>query len=425
MPRKVWRRRLLGALGAAGIAAALQPALVRGVTEEEIARAKREAEQVEQQRRASEAILAATRAREGTLQRQLASVEISRFAAVERLQRVQRELETVELEVFDIHQQIEALNRSLGLEAGVVDRKLRALYRVRRTSVLETVLSAGSFADALDRAASLQRVLQRDLTNLGVLRDRRREVQLRTADLAARLDRMAALRAEAAAIEAELAKRVGEQRDLIFGVKKDQTGLQSDINAFAAEADAIAQRIAVLREIRAQEIARVEAQRRLAEQRAQAAALGRQIRQQQRPQAPTAPSAPGTYVWPLWGYVTTEFGECNFGQCPHRGIDISGTYGDPITAANDGVVLEAGYAVPGARKKSYGMMVVIAHSATEETLYAHLDDGSSPPPVSSGQVVSRGQTIGYVGDTGWTDGPHLHFEIHVNGRAINPREVLR
>ena len=93
-------------------------------------------------------------------------------------------------------------------------------------------------------------------------------------------------------------------------------------------------------------------------------------------------------------------------------------------AANDGIVLAAGYVVPDNRQASYGLIVVVAHNQNEETLYAHLDDYTAPPPVSPGQFVSRGQVLGYVGLTGWTSGPHLHFEYRVNGVARNPREVL-
>ena len=74
-------------------------------------------------------------------------------------------------------------------------------------------------------------------------------------------------------------------------------------------------------------------------------------------------------------------------------------------AANDGIVLAAGYVVPDNRQASYGLIVVVAHNQNEETLYAHLDDYTAPPPVSPGQFVSRGQVLGYVGLTGWTRRP--------------------
>jgi len=76
-------------------------------------------------------------------------------------------------------------------------------------------------------------------------------------------------------------------------------------------------------------------------------------------------SVAGVYTWPLLGLITTEFGGCTFGQCPHIGIDIAGDMHAPVVAANDGIVLVADYVVPGNRQASYGMIVVIAHNQNE------------------------------------------------------------
>ncbi|NBT94930.1 MAG: hypothetical protein EBT47_08010 [Chloroflexi bacterium] len=120
------------------------------------------------------------------------------------------------------------------------------------------------------------------------------------------------------------------------------------------------------------------------------------------------PSTVG-FVWPVTDPdVTTEFGERNFA----------------IRAAADGIVLKAGLAIPGQPSASYGMMVVVAHGPTLATLYAHLDNRGMPPVVKEGQVVRRGQVLGYIGMTGLTSGPHVHFEVLVNDQPINPRKYL-
>ena len=111
----------------------------------------------------------------------------------------------------------------------------------------------------------------------------------------------------------------------------------------------------------------------------------------------------------MHGPVTSEFGPRWGGF--HPGIDIAPGYGTPIEAAKDGVVAFAGW------MSGYGNFVIIDHGGGFATAYGH----QSRLAVSDGQVVSAGQVIGYVGSTGFSTGPHLHFEIRVNGTAVNPR----
>ena len=412
------RRGFLRAALAGAAVAGATPLIARAVTEEEIEEAEREKAELERLAQEEQTLLAAAQAREGALQQQLAVIDRQRFTAVERLRDVNRQLETVELEVYDINASIANLNRALARETDNLGARVRSLYKAGRTSTLETVLSSTSFSEALDRATSLERALAQDLEEIETLRLSRQTVQLRTADLAARLQHMDELRQEAATIQAELQRRSEEQRNLIFGIQREQTEYDANVVAFKAEANLVGDRILVLRDIQQREIAQLERILALQQAQEQAKELARQVA------ATQGTSVAGVYTWPLWGLITTEFGGCTFGQCPHIGIDIAGDMLVPVVAANDGIVLVADYVVPGNRQASYGMIVVIAHNQNEETLYAHLDDWTTPPPVSPGQFVSRGQVIGYVGLTGWTTGPHLHFEYRVNGVANNPRDVL-
>ena len=94
----------------------------------------------------------------------------------------------------------------------------------------------------------------------------------------------------------------------------------------------------------------------------------------------------------------------------HTGIDIPATTGTPIRAAESGQVITASY------QGAYGNCVIIDHGNGYSTLYGH----QSSIAVSVGDTVTRGQTIGYVGSTGYSTGPHLHFEIRVNGSPQDP-----
>ena len=125
--------------------------------------------------------------------------------------------------------------------------------------------------------------------------------------------------------------------------------------------------------------------------------------------------ATGTYIWPTSGLVTSEFGyREGFGSSYHEGIDIASSYGTDIYAADGGVVVMAEWYY------GYGNLIVIEHINGETTRYAHLDSMA----VSVGDEVGQGQYIGAMGETGVASGVHLHFEVRVDGEAINPREVL-
>lgn len=132
----------------------------------------------------------------------------------------------------------------------------------------------------------------------------------------------------------------------------------------------------------------------------------------------------GAYQDPVKGPISTYWGDRTIFQSFHTGIDIAAPLYTPIRAAAAGVVTFAGYAVPGQRHDSYGLCVIIQHNAHFSTLYAHMDDLSYGLRVRRGDVVQQGQIIGYIGLTGWTTGPHLHFEMRENNVQFNPLLLL-
>ena len=118
---------------------------------------------------------------------------------------------------------------------------------------------------------------------------------------------------------------------------------------------------------------------------------------------------------PVSGTITSRFGaKSSIRSSAHTGLDIAAPSGTPYSAAASGTVTFAGY------KGSYGNLIVITHSNGVQTYYGH----SSKIYVSAGQSVSQGQTIGAVGSTGNSTGPHLHLEVRVNGVAYNPQNYV-
>lgn len=132
-------------------------------------------------------------------------------------------------------------------------------------------------------------------------------------------------------------------------------------------------------------------------------------------QKPTTAST-GRLSWPVRGRVTSRFGSRRiFGRTSfHSGIDIAAPSGTAIRAADGGKVTFAG------RKGSYGKLVIITHDNGTQTYYGH----NSSLLVSAGDRVKKGQTIAKCGSTGRSTGPHCHFEVRINGKAVNPMKYL-
>lgn len=221
-------------------------------------------------------------------------------------------------------------------------------------------------------------------------------------ELADRLSELDASRAEAEGLRSEIAGRIGEWE-----------GVAAEIEA----ADA-----AVAEEIRALE---AELARQAAEARRQAEEEARRLAEENNTDPDDSaiddPVPVGDFTVthrPVPGGVTSGFGSRVhpiFGTTRnHYGLDFNGSTGQPIAAAASGTVLSAGW------MNGYGNTVVISHGNGYTTLYAH----QSELRVSSGETVTGGQTIGLVGSTGFSTGPHLHWEIRVDGTAVNPAPYL-
>jgi murein DD-endopeptidase MepM/ murein hydrolase activator NlpD len=212
------------------------------------------------------------------------------------------------------------------------------------------------------------------------------EIQTQRAQLEARLAELEASKAEAEALRSQLQARIDEWQ-----------ALSDEMEA----ADAAA----------AAEIARLEEQlRRQAEDEARRRRDANQppvnigdFAVTHRPTPGRITSAFGARVHPIFGTTRN-----------HYGVDIDGDTGDPIKAAASGTVLSSGW------MNGYGNTIVISHGGGVSTLYAH----QSSLGVSAGDVVEGGEVIGRVGSTGWSTGPHLHFEIRINGTATDPAPFL-
>ena len=214
------------------------------------------------------------------------------------------------------------------------------------------------------------------------------------------------VRAMAAEMTAEARQSVEAMRTELRSVRDERlVALKSEVEAMAVDQ-------AGLEELIRKRHAAVAARR--PSRRMGSAPQSRQERSpfnSPRPNTGTGISTEG-YAWPLSGYVTSEYGQ-RWGKL-HAGIDIAAPVGTPILAAKAGEILYTG------RYGGYGNLVAVDHGDGAVTLYAH----QSRIAAAEGQQVNQGDVIGYVGSTGNSTGPHLHFEVRRDGRPANPRGFL-
>ena len=210
---------------------------------------------------------------------------------------------------------------------------------------------------------------------------------------------------EAAAVEEQLSARQAEL----------QAARDEQVRAQQAVAAELAKQEQLLVEVRAR---KAETEQRIASLQVESDSIGETLRQRQGGQ-PLSPSADGILGMPLANpTMGSPFGprvHPIFGTVRmHNGIDMSGAMGEPIYAAGPGEVVVAG------PRGGYGNAVVIDHGGRIATLYAH----QSQMAVSVGQVVQQGEVVGFVGSTGFSTGPHLHFEVRLNGVPVDPLGYL-
>jgi murein DD-endopeptidase MepM/ murein hydrolase activator NlpD len=354
--------------------------------------------------------LKAVRAQIDSMVVQIAEVKAIYDKLVAKLQIVAAQLPRLAAEARAKQQELEERKALLA-------ERIREAYATERTSLLETFLSGDSFNDILtevgyhmdvgEQDKALAQQIVRDQVTLAALQ----------ASVQATRDQTETLRVETARQKAELDARLAD-------LKVAQQQLR-ELEEQTAQTLA-KQKAAFAKMAKSKEAAEKAA--------AASAAAQRQLQQRieqiirERKEFGNIPSEyNGTLIWPLKGTVSQEFGCTGFswepplGSCAHfhKGIDIAASIYTPIKAAGDGVVVFAGPNPYDPYPKAW--IVIIAHSETMLTWYAHVDNASKPIRVSAGDDVKQGDVIAYVGMTGRTTGPHLHWMVEVGSDFKNPR----
>jgi len=312
-------------------------------------------------------------------------------------------------------QEIELINEKISLYEGLVEQKaveleqaiedeetqkqelrvrMRKMEESGTVSYISIIFNATSFMDLLSRLDSIDMVLKRDKEVEEAYLAAREHVEVVKAEYEQTLADSEATKVELEDKKAQLEQDIADAQAVITELDNHKAELEKQLDAYDAQG-------AELGDIIAQKEKELEEQKK------------------------TLTYGTGSYIWPLAGGPKVNYPSYSYGPRlhpilgyvrNHNGEDIHAGYGEPILAADSGTVTVANYGYGG----GYGNYVVLSHGNGRSTTYAHM----SSIAVTYGQSVTQGDVIGYVGSTGLSTGPHLHWETRENGQLVDPKSYF-
>jgi murein DD-endopeptidase MepM/ murein hydrolase activator NlpD len=288
-----------------------------------------------------------------------------------------------------------ALRKQYQASIDRLNQRLIDIYESDETDLIGVIFSAQDFQSMLDQVDYIKEIGEQDQkiakevrsARNDVQRERQRTIKARssmlaeTQAIAVRTEQKRLVKEQLLANQSSLASAREDKRVSLDKLSEEERGEAEEIDALQAQSAAVAAKI--------------------------------QAAQAQSSSSSSPPSAnPGGYQWPVSGPVTSPFG-WRWGRM-HEGIDIAVPSGTPVHASAAGTVIYASW------MSGYGNFVIVDHGGGIATAYGH----NTSIAVAVGQHVNQGSVIAYSGSTGNSTGPHVHFEVRVNGQAVDPLGYL-
>jgi murein DD-endopeptidase MepM/ murein hydrolase activator NlpD len=283
-----------------------------------------------------------------------------------------------------IEKEIKIQQEELDKQTEILGERLVVIYEQGDSTYLEVLLGANDIKDLITRLDMLTTIIDQDQDLIDTINSRKKNLDNKKADLDVQKRELQAAKAAREEKQQILATQLNDKKVVLGSVQQEKQKYAQAIREMeqaSAQAEAMILRL----------------------QGKSGASIGT-----------------GSYTWPTPGYtnITSAYGMRYHPILKknklHTGIDIGAPGGARIVAADGGSVIFSGWL------GAYGNAIIIDHGAGISTLYGH----QSSRLVSVGAKVSKGQTIGKVGSTGWSTGPHLHFEVRKNGTPVNPRGYI-
>lgn len=326
--------------------------------------------------------LKAGKTQEKTLAKEITKLDKLIKEAEGEIQGLQSEINVTNNKISEARAKLDEMQKQINQQNDDMSARIRAMYKNGDIGILEVLLGSDSITDLMTNLDMAKRIFDNDVSILEEMEEQHRILDAYRADLEALEQNLAVQKQEQAEKQSQLKVSRGNAADLKADVASDNKALEKQVDALVEEANALTAEILKLQ-------------------------------------------GKGAYVGGQLGYPTTVTTRISspFGyrihpilkiKKLHTGVDFAVKSGSPVVAANAGKVIKAAW------NNSYGYMVMIDHGGGIVTLYAH----NSKLLVSTGDMVTRGQKIALSGSTGMSTGPHIHFEVRVNGEYKNPMNYL-
>jgi len=299
------------------------------------------------------------------------------------LDMLRTKIKEVSEQVNQVRMDLEDAEERLGERTAVLNVRVKDIYMNGQVSYLEVLISANSFSDFVTRFEFLSRIVKQDTELVNNIQAERRDISNKKADLEIKLSEVRDLETKKSTQQSSLESIKGDREEKLDLIKSTQEALKDALDEMEKESKALDELI-------------------------------------RRKSANSKAKGTGQLIWPLPGYsrISSEYG---WRMHPilktrrfHDGIDIPAPSGTGVKSADSGTVIYVGW------QNGYGKVVIVDHGAGITTMYAHL----SSQLVSDGQEITKGETIGKVGSTGWSTGPHLHFTVRKDGSPVSPHSYL-
>jgi len=372
-----------------GIAAFLVGALlfttIGPVLADEVEQRQQELGQIQEQMEAQQSRTNAAQRKVASISEQLRAIEADLDAAQREYKAIEAKRKYTEHQIETNAEILEKTEKDLAVRNRILSKRMRDIYENGQVNYLDVLLGSADFIDFTTRTEILKRVLNQDAVLIAKVVAERQLV----------LEKKAALERDRAAL-LELQKAAEANRLMADKRRQERKAV---LDSAVYERDMAEQ-----------------AYQELAEMSRQIEQMIRNIQSGNR--GGSAAVGSGRMMWPISGPITSPYGWRThpiFGTSRyHSGLDIGADYGDAVVAADSGVVIYADW------MGGYGKAVIIDHGSGVSTLYGH----NSELVVGEGQRVNKGQVIARAGSTGYSTGPHVHFEVRISGSPTNPLDYL-